>query len=100
MQLAWRLNHRKIVYSDSSKERIGVLCRHGHYKDKTFLGPISKATAIKLNARPVKLQVSEYTLDDFLGPWHKLNEGEHLQGALIPGGVFVVVDQEGLPRVV
>lgn len=100
MQLAWRLNYRKILYTESSNEPIGVLCKRGNYQDKPYLGPISKAAAMKLGARPVKLQVSEFTLDDYVGPWHKLQEGEHLQGALIPGGVFVIVDQEGVPRVV
>lgn len=97
-----KLNYRNILLnSKMSGESVGVLRRHGEFFYVTWLGFIEAGDALKLpEARPVKLQIAAYALeDDIPAVWKNLSDGEMIQGCYIGRGVYGVICH-GIPRVV
>lgn len=97
-----KLNHRNIVLlATPSRETIGVAMRAGDYRYLRWLGfvDVDQARVIP-SARPVKLLAGAASLSDgFTSDWVSLPPGRHVQGCLIPAGVFGITES-GRPKIV
>lgn len=96
-----KLNHRNILlFETPSRESIGVAMRTGDYRYIRWLGfvDVEQAKAIP-GAKPVKLLVEAISpTDGYSSDWQSLSSGQHVQGCLVPAGVYGILEQ-GQPRV-
>ena len=99
--IARRLNYRLITLGpDTQGQTIGARRRGGEYRYLRWLGFIARSAAKQLpGAKPVKLEAHRITSESALSSqWRDLVAGEHIQGCLVAGGVYAVLDGE-CPRV-
>lgn len=79
-----------------------VLRKDGDFERVPWLGYLERDDAAKHgNAKPVKLDVVEYSVAPGEWPprWRRVPEGMAVQGCLTAEGVFAVVE-DGMPRLV
>jgi hypothetical protein len=97
LRIKW--NYRQDTAIPSSTP-VRVLRRDGSWAIKVWLGFVDVAIAKQIpKARPVKLEVYGYALNDHGLEVVYLKEGQFIQGALTRLGVYAVT-VEGVPRVV
>ena len=89
-----KFNYANIILTGTSKsERVGVHRRNGSIAHVRWLGFIDSESTRRLpNAKPVRLQVKQYSQDSYGGNWIDVPENSYVQGCLIDCGVFGVTD--------
>ncbi len=99
--IARRLNYRVIMLGpDTGGQTIGVRRRGGEYRYLRWLGFIDRSAAKQIpGAKPVKLEAHRITSESaFSSTWRDMVAGEHIQGYLVAGGVYAVLEGD-CPRV-
>lgn len=97
-------NYRQIHLSDDESADFGVrlLKRNGETPYYPWRGFIERKVAQRIpGAKPVKLDVASYKLSDewIAGEWISLETDQAIQGCLVNGVVFAVMEK-GVPKVV
>jgi hypothetical protein len=94
-------NVKTVKVRSDTFENIGILREDGSYEYESYIDSI-ELQKIKFLTDPmkVKLESDSYKLTDNMNePWVELAKEEHLIGARIKGGVYLVTNH-GVPMVI
>ena len=101
--LVRKWNYRNISLTDppENPETVGVYLKEGSIRQLPWRGFLTREQAIARNAIPVRLDIYAVIVSDAIGaPRTPLVAGEFIQGAVVNGLAFGVLDENQFPKIV